>query len=772
MTDAAATLVDAGSFRVDRKRALDKLMKFQLPDPRLFALAWVQAAVAGKATRVSIGDGPQGLRLECDGPPWAESDLKDPYSAFFNRPPGWRGARAAAFAVGLLSAFRLEPREIVLKSGRRLLRMRGVTEEESQALDAPVEGTVIDVVGVSRAGLESLAGRCRWCPAELTLMGKRVVREAPRGPSLDFEAGGKSGRVWLDAAERPASSIELVVNGVTVAVHEAALPLVQVGAVLLDDGLKLSLSTTQVVQDARLKRGLALVARQARLLLERSIREAQGCVEEVGRQMLSDGARQWLHRESLLGGWLAGDGADEASARTRRVALIASAVRGACLAGREDLLGYKRGLADRLRGAPIAFDAAGRPLTLAQVEALRRAVGHVPYTGRSKPLPIANGNAVWAPRSGDLRFLSDFFPGQVRPVRAGWSEDRVDTVTVLGDRRLIEADFEYQGLSGRAALSSTGRKGSGRVRWLLRGRSPAATDIDLGCLRVDAWVEREGLAEPPKAGEPLHELCRAALLAAAPSLYRELAARYRPQEETYAQAAIREHLLDLLAADWDRAAQAPRAQRWLEDAALFLEDGSPPAFRSLSALRTRGGGVKPVLFSPSQTPQFVGAARGRPDHVRTLLEEAPWLGGVRRPKPARQEPEGSAPEADPKAELLRLEGLGQAKLEGRLDALRGLLRGLIPASGGALDLDAVNGLQLKGGAPPKDAMAGKVRGGWAVYSGHPLVKLLLELEDREAAHAALASIVFSAMNRESSRVSDLQDIELQSALARAAAQPR
>lgn len=58
--------------------------------------------------------------------------------------------------------------------------------------------------------------------------------------------------------------------------------------------------------------------------------------------------------------------------------------------------------------------------------------------------------------------------------------------------------------------------------------------------------------------------------------------------------------------------------------------------------------------------------------------------------------------------------------------------------------------------------------GWVCSFRNPLVMKLLDYPDQEATDAYLASLLFSAINRESSRVSDAQDIAFQTALARQA----
>ncbi|OGR56987.1 MAG: hypothetical protein A2X36_14720 [Elusimicrobia bacterium GWA2_69_24] len=59
-------LVEDGAFRVDRGRALDKLMRFQLPDARMYPLSWVQAAVAAGARRILVRTQLSGFEMTFD----------------------------------------------------------------------------------------------------------------------------------------------------------------------------------------------------------------------------------------------------------------------------------------------------------------------------------------------------------------------------------------------------------------------------------------------------------------------------------------------------------------------------------------------------------------------------------------------------------------------------------------------------------------------------------------------------------------------------------
>ncbi len=102
-------LVESGAFRVDRSRALDKLMRFQLPEARMYPLPWVQAAVASGATKVVITPQPTGLQFDFDGQPWTKRDLADPYRHLFDEDPDGSKTRHRELAIGVLTALRVPP---------------------------------------------------------------------------------------------------------------------------------------------------------------------------------------------------------------------------------------------------------------------------------------------------------------------------------------------------------------------------------------------------------------------------------------------------------------------------------------------------------------------------------------------------------------------------------------------------------------------------------------------------------------------------------------
>ncbi|MDE2293602.1 MAG: hypothetical protein KGL53_16085, partial [Elusimicrobia bacterium] len=138
MTDPE--LVGSGAFRVDRRRALDKLKRFQLPDARMYPLPWVQAAVASEATWVRIVPQPAGLEFTFDGRHWTRQEMADPYGYLFDEDPEGEHTRNRELAIGLLTALRIPPQHVTatfVDEAEYTLHVRDVTAESLEPAAVP-----------------------------------------------------------------------------------------------------------------------------------------------------------------------------------------------------------------------------------------------------------------------------------------------------------------------------------------------------------------------------------------------------------------------------------------------------------------------------------------------------------------------------------------------------------------------------------------------------------------------------------------------------------
>jgi hypothetical protein len=139
MNGGDAELVETGGFRIDRKRALKKLTRYQLPAPERGAFFWVRAAVAAGAKRYEVRQGSDFLELRFNGKPFSKSELADPYGGLFDA----GDARRRQFALGLLWLIRLEPSRLTIDSGGTRLSVESLEKEALSPSGASKNWTVV-----------------------------------------------------------------------------------------------------------------------------------------------------------------------------------------------------------------------------------------------------------------------------------------------------------------------------------------------------------------------------------------------------------------------------------------------------------------------------------------------------------------------------------------------------------------------------------------------------------------------------------------------------
>lgn len=185
--------VGSGGFRLDRSRALEKLSRFQYPDPEAFLLPWIRCAVASRAGRIELNAVCGGLRLEFDGEPLPSRATVDPLGCLFQADGVEQ--RETHLAYGLLALLRLRPRWIRIASGREASRravLLGASEASRGAPPAcPAERTVLEAHwgGLGRLPtawrcLELARSGFGLADAELRLCGRAVPDLQMAGPGL------------------------------------------------------------------------------------------------------------------------------------------------------------------------------------------------------------------------------------------------------------------------------------------------------------------------------------------------------------------------------------------------------------------------------------------------------------------------------------------------------------------------------------------------------------------------------------------------------------
>lgn len=271
-------LVERGSFRVDRARALEKLSRFQLGDPAFGPCFWVRCAVASGAENVDFDPGLVSFTLSFDGRPFSRDELQDPYAALFTE---GASSRARHLAYGLLWAFRLEPSRVTLVSGhpgdRFEFSAEGPAAESVRAVQGG-GGTFLTVSGLWKSAAarpwspdpEFFAARLGACPARVRLKGRDVPRPLDLPGWSRFELPGGA---W--ALMRPStvqtnrrSSAVVHVDGVAAGRFDYPARSIPSECLLEAPGLPLDASQTQAVRDAALDELLSAAAGRERALLE------------------------------------------------------------------------------------------------------------------------------------------------------------------------------------------------------------------------------------------------------------------------------------------------------------------------------------------------------------------------------------------------------------------------------------------------------------------------------------------------------------------------
>ena len=584
MSEPEGVFVGSGSFLVDRRQALDKLMRFQLPNPAAFALAWVRCASAGGASGFAVSSEAGILTATFDGRPFTKAELEDPYRCLFEkRTP--ETDRNRQLAVGLLSVLRLKPASIKISSGAGAERATLAVEslEEERFIDPEAgDHTVLTVSwsslehGSAREAADLVNAGCVLSPLEISVDGVVLPGWAESAEERNYFEDGAS-RGWVAVPRSPAdeSELELCWHGTVVEHVTLKLPLIQVRGAINDDAFTLNASQAGVVRDARYDAALKRLAEPAQALVlstARSLAEAP-----VGPLLLDPYfRRRWRETmeegregegESALGGvleaaqtlWTMASSLD-ASSKTEAVVgralqarwlrrLCARRLRPRAKASKDDVL-------NALWSAPLYVSADGTPLSLDELAEQGKRLSYVPFCAEPAPGLSLPFRPLWSVSAGEADLPSRLLELPSRDVTP-----TIDALTRDPQRRAGVASFEKAGLPpplirvqlsvgkvrGEVGLSSIPEVG--RLHLLTQGLPSGVLELD-GGLRFEAVA-----SEPDRIWDdgPLTandtalcaELSQRALDEAI-GLYRRIAEEYDPGAASARAAAIRAHLVDYL----------------------------------------------------------------------------------------------------------------------------------------------------------------------------------------------------------------------------------
>ncbi|MDE2291733.1 MAG: hypothetical protein KGL53_06590 [Elusimicrobia bacterium] len=403
-TGGEARLVESGSFRVDRSRALDKLTAFRRRDVGCVML-FARAASASGAKRLSIDDEGRLIRLRFDGPGFDRGELADPYAALFSDEkavkPGLRW-----LALAFVHAWRPSLQSLSVLSGTADKRLRltatgmGRERVDPAEPDEAAWNEVALTLNHSDEALwrhpvpaESLACLPRshlWGRLEVTVLrgGKEAAKAAPRpaGPGeLVFDADGRYGHISIPSGVTGQSVVDAYLEGVYAGpLSWDGGPAPIVGKVE-DPGLALDASLAALVRNERSDRTVALLRAQAGALVAKVAAEQGPRMEETARLLSRSAELRTLWRQRLRGPsvereWRLGWGAKLRALLMSRSWQdeVQKVLYGACAtAWLRELAARDAGLdADargRLEAVPLAFAVGLRPTSAAEMRsALRR----------------------------------------------------------------------------------------------------------------------------------------------------------------------------------------------------------------------------------------------------------------------------------------------------------------------------------------------------------------------------------------------------------------
>ena len=438
-------LVGSGSFVVDRQRALDKLMRFQLPDPETCLLPIIRCALAGKASAISIQELPNnGLEIKFDGAPFSKERLADPYAALFETKTA-ENAAARHLATGLLCALRLKPQLITVSAGpagsRYRLKIEELGGEVVQPSENPGKGVVLKIVwrGVvtefkNQPLLSQVRARCALSPVPVLINNKDIPRSAAwalaAGDGIYFEEGSLNGFISVPKWPSASSSLAVSVNNVMLdTALTLRLPYLQVSGYLNNDDFTMNISQTGVVNNSRCATSVAAVARHIPGLLDQILRRQEKDLPEAGKVIayggmrkhwenciesgpplapgLMDGLLKGVRNLLLPEGWAASVNREKAERIVREAARVTMWLREAC--GRL-LSEYQKDSSDQvlksLWEAPVFLTINSEARSMKQVDDQRQKMGFVPYSREQYPDSALPFDVLWCSGPKDLELIS------------------------------------------------------------------------------------------------------------------------------------------------------------------------------------------------------------------------------------------------------------------------------------------------------------------------------------------------------------------------------
>ena len=313
----SGTVVGQGHFRVDRRKALDKLERFQLEDPHRYVLELLAAAVCAGAEAVDIVNDSDDFEIAWSMPdPISGMELDTLFDHVFTPAATPRSQMLSHLAVGVLAAHSLSPKWLTIEAGdgqtgvRLDLRDPAVTKHAPSA--TPVNGVRVRLREQMSTAVISEALRLAWQPPVETRLVQGCAEHYPlpttvNGVALPSFSEPTAALRIRDVRDAPGSLWWIPSSAGTIAIRRHGLVVahtaITVGhtsftGVIDADDLSLNASRSGVVDDPRYKALLVALERLADDVIRSDVEPHDDATLLVWRSISPDG-RELLHRASI-----------------------------------------------------------------------------------------------------------------------------------------------------------------------------------------------------------------------------------------------------------------------------------------------------------------------------------------------------------------------------------------------------------------------------------------------------------------------------------------
>jgi hypothetical protein len=264
-------VVGQGKFRVDRKKALEKMERFQLEDPHRYVLEWVAAAVSGGASRIDIYNDADDFRISWAGTRLSGEELDTLFDFLWGSAEERHVAVLQHLGLGVLGALGLQPRWVHVDSHDDERDLRLAVTDPLQTRHVPLATREVDGVRChvreqltgttvrealtamfqEPAEARLIQGAARWCPVPVWINGKRIPAP-PLPDNVIWSWSPRSGQLWVTVGSGP--PLDLLRHGLMVGHLPLQLGPFHLGGWWRDDALKLNASRSQIVEDEHLQK--------------------------------------------------------------------------------------------------------------------------------------------------------------------------------------------------------------------------------------------------------------------------------------------------------------------------------------------------------------------------------------------------------------------------------------------------------------------------------------------------------------------------------------